>query len=134
MDAVPPAEDHPSYGLALVAVLAAGAVASAASVLFIGFIAVGGASVRYLIGALLGGLAVQIILRVLGFRISYGGAFVAMVLGVLAAIALRNVLPFSAGLPALVPFVSSLAGLPSLLLTAWLVQMSAARPRRELPV
>ena len=114
--------------------LAAGAVASAASILFIGFIAVGGLSVRYLIGALVSALAVQMILRVLGFEMSYGSAFAAMFVGALAAIALRTAFPLSLGMPALTPFTSSLGGLPSLLLAAWLVQMGAARPRREPPV
>jgi hypothetical protein len=130
--AVPHGHDRPSYGLALVAVLAAGAAASAVSFLFIGLFAVGGMPVRYLVGALISALVVQMILRVLGFEISYGGAFGAMFAGAVAAIALRTVFPLATGMPALVPFLGSLGGLPSLLLAAWLVQLGAERPRREL--
>jgi hypothetical protein len=87
--AVSRGQDGPSYGLALVAVLAAGAVASAVSFLFIGLFAVGGMPVRYLVGALISALVVQVILRVLGFEISYGGAVAAMFAGAVAAVALR---------------------------------------------
>ena len=57
----------------------------------------------------------------------------AMLVGIVAALAVRTVFPSSHVLP-VIPFVSSLGGLVSLLLTAWIVQMSAERSRRVLPL
>jgi hypothetical protein len=96
-DSVPDA-DHPSYGVALVAVLASGALASAASLLFIGFVALGGMPISLVIGALLGGLIVQVILRLLSFEITYAGAVGAMLAGAVAATMLKTVVPYRLGL------------------------------------
>ena len=102
--------------------------------MFVGFgaLGAGGLSVRYLIGALLGGLALQMILRVMDFEISLVAAVAAMFVGIVVAFALRTGFPEAPAFP-VIPFVSSLGGIASVLSTTWIAQMSAVCTRREFP-
>jgi hypothetical protein len=125
-------EAQPSYGTVLVAVLVAGLVSGVASTLFIGVAALGGLAVYSLLGALIRAFAVQVILKAMGWEVSYVAAVIAMLAGAIVSIVVRIAAPQALMAP-VVPFFS-LSGLPSLLLSAWLIQMSAGRERRELPL
>jgi hypothetical protein len=128
-------ETQPTFGTALLVVLGSGLIGAALSPFFmgVGFLG-GGLPVLILAGALVRALAIRMIVRAMGFQIAYVGAFIAAMAGTVLGMALRIVFPGAlTGGPVFIPFIS-LAGLPGLLLTAWLVQTNATRAPRELPL
>ena len=97
-----------------------------------GFIG-GGLPVLVLAGALVKALAIRMIMGAMGFQLSFVEAFIAAMAGTVLGMALRIVFPGTLMAPVFIPFVS-LAGLPGLVLTTWLVQTNATRAPRELPL
>jgi hypothetical protein len=77
--------EHPSFVLALIAVLAAQVIAGMISTLFLGFVVMGDLSVRYFISGVVGAVALRMIVREMQFDISFAGAGVAMFIGVVVA-------------------------------------------------
>ena len=126
------ADGPPTFGVALVAVFLSGFLASLISPFLFGFAVFGGLAALTLISALVRAFAIRLVLGLMGYEISYISAIVATMAGAVVATGLRILFP-QAFAPLLIPFVS-LAGIPSLLLTAVLVQMNAGRPHRELPL
>jgi hypothetical protein len=127
------ADDGPTFGVALVAVFLSGFLASMISPFFFGFAVFGGLVAFTLIAGLVRAFAIRMILSLMGYEISYVGAVVATMAGAVVATGLRILFPQALAAPPLIPFVS-LAGIPSLLLTTWLVQAGAGRPHRALPL
>jgi hypothetical protein len=134
--AVSTEERHPSFALALIAVFAAGAVASWCSMLFVGFSLYLARDAWFVLNGLVGAWAVKTVLRVLGYHLGYFVAAAAMLVGAVLSAALLHALPRVGAGPALplLPGFGLVAGVPSLLLTTWIVQLSAARPPQEKPV
>ena len=119
---------HPSFGLAVVAVLAAGFATSYAATLFIGFTPYLGRSAWTIATSLLGAVLVRFVLRALGYEISFLAAVLALVAGAVVSIAFIRLLPPTPH--ALVPHLPTaglVTGIPSLLLSAWLIQISSSR-------
>jgi hypothetical protein len=119
----------PSYGLALVSVLVAGAIENAAVSLFVGALPLLGAGGWYVVGSAVGALAVWLVLGVAGYEISYPLAALALFGAHLGGVALLGALPRVAGpaLPLVLPSLGAFAALPILLLTAFVVQLLARR-------
>jgi hypothetical protein len=122
---------QPRFLIAVASVLLAGVVESYATTLLIGVSPYLSRNVWYLVTSLIGAWAVRLILRAFGFEISYVAAVAALLAGTLVSVAIARVLP-AAGPSALFPLLPAfglLAGIPSLLLSAWVVQISSSGRR-----
>jgi hypothetical protein len=117
----------PSYGLALVAVLLGGVASSYVAVLLVGVTPFLGVWSWYVVASLVGAWPVLLFLRALGYRISYLAAVAALLAGaVLSTLFTRLILH---GAPLLfTPGLGAITGLPSLLVSAWLVRIFAGKP------
>jgi hypothetical protein len=126
---------QPSFGLAVVAVLAAGATASAASQLLIGhlpFVSLPGAMFA---GSMLGGVAIWAAMRLLGYEIAYVVGVVSLLLGSVVGVALSRTMAHTgwSDLPVVVSFFSVAISIPAVLLSALLVQLNAHEPKHHIP-
>jgi hypothetical protein len=130
-DVEPQDERPPSYGLALVAVLLGGVASSYVSVLLVGVTPYLGRDGWFVVASLVGAWPVRLFLAALGYRISYVAAVLALLTGaVIATLATRLIVHGAPGL--LTSGGGTVTALPSLLLSAWIVQLAAARPARPL--
>lgn len=120
----------PGYGLALVAVLLGGVASSYLAVLLVGVTPFLGVWAWYVVASLVGAWPVLLFLRALGYRISYAAAVAALLAGaVISTLVARWI---QQGAPMLfMPGLGGTTGLPSLLVSAWVVQMFAGKAHRR---
>lgn len=124
---------QPPLPLALLVTLAASAAQSWLAVLLATLTRHVDAQVYYVASSLVGGWALRLILDAIGYEISYPNAVIALLAGDALAVALVQAIPSVVGPPVrVVPAVSLGATIPSLFLSAWLVQTSGRR-LQELP-
>ena len=123
----------PSYVLALVAVLLGAVASSYGALLFVNLTSILGLWWWYVVASLLGAWPVLLIIRPLGYRVSYLAAVAALLGGALASTLITRLV--LQGAPLLfTPGLGGITGLPSLLVSAWLVRMFAGKPlRRAIP-
>jgi hypothetical protein len=123
--------DEPSYGVALVAVLAGGVISSWVSSLFFGFAPYLPRTGWIILTSVIGAYCVKFVLRVLGYEIGLVAAFAALALGAVVSASLATAMPgvTGPGVP-LLPAFGLFSGLASLLLSAWIVQNTASSPQR----
>ena len=122
---------QPSFGAAVVAVLAGGTISSWFSALFVGFAPYVNADVWWLVSVVVGAVVIKLSLRVLGYDSWLGSGAAALLAGRLVGAWLVHFAPGASGpaLPLLPAFGVS-GGLPSLVVAAFLVHLTATR-RRE---
>lgn len=121
-------DEQPGFGVALAAV----AVAAATSSWF--FVALAGAfesdmgsQVDYLLSSVVGGFGVKLLLRVLGYDVSYPTAVIALVAGSVVGIVVIHAVPGAGEALPVLPVLGLASGIPSLLVSAFIIQMSAGR-------
>ena len=121
---------QPSFGNALVAVLAGGAVSSWMSALFVGFAPATSVEAWSILTSLVGAVGVKLVLRVLGYDVGFAFAAGALLSGRVVSLALVQAMPDLGGhaLPVL-PSYGLFSSFPSLLVSAWIVQITSARRR-----
>ena len=124
------ADHQPSFGTALVAVLAGGVVSSWIAGLFIGFAPATSPEAWAIVLSLAGGLALKAVLRLLRYDIPFAFAAGALLAGRVVSIVLVQAMPDLGGhtLPML-PTYGLFSSFPSLVLSAFLVQISSGRSR-----
>jgi hypothetical protein len=122
--------NQPSFGTALVAVLAGGVASSWISALFIGFAPATSPEAWAILTSLAGGVGVKAVLRLLHYDVPFAFAAGALLAGRVASLALVQAMPDLGGhtIPAL-PTYGLFSSFPSLVLSAFLVQISAGRGR-----
>lgn len=121
-------DEQPGFGVALASV----AVAAATSSWF--FVALAGAfesdmgsQVDYLLSSVVGGFGVKLLLRVLGYDVSYPTAVIALVAGSVVGIVVVHAVPGAGEALPVLPVLGLASGIPSLLVSALIIQMSAGR-------
>jgi len=124
------ADHQPSFGIALVAVLAGGVVSSWIAGLFIGFAPASSPEAWAIVTSLAGGVGVKAVMRLLRFEIPFAFAAGALLAGRVVSIALVQAMPDLGGhgVPGL-PTYGLFSSFPSLVLSAFLVQISSGRGR-----
>ncbi len=122
------ADHQPSFGIALVAVLAGGVVSSWIAALFIGSAPASSPEAWAIVTSLAGGIGVKAVLRLLRFDIPFAFAAGALLAGRVASLALVQAMPDLGGhaIPAL-PTYGLFSSFPALVLSAFLVQISTGR-------
>jgi hypothetical protein len=117
-------EESPGFGTAVIAVLIAGVASSYASALLVGVSPIIGWNASLLVTSLVGAAAARYFLGILGYEIAYLLAIMAIAVGTLITLAITRVfLPTHA---VLAPLLST-SGIPSLLLSAWMLQLNAKK-------
>jgi len=122
---------QPSFPIALAAVLAGGAISSWISVAFLGFSPPTSVEVLAILMSIVGAVFVKMVLRTLKYDVPIAFAAGALMAGRLAGLALVQAFPDLEGHA--IPGFSAyglFASFPTLILSAWLVQISAGRMRR----
>jgi hypothetical protein len=121
---------QPSFGTALLAVLAGGAVSSWITALFSGFAPSTSVEAWAILASICGAVAVKALLRMLKFDVAFAFAAGALLAGRVASLALVQTMPDLGGhtIPGF-PAYGLFSSFPSLVLSAWLVQISAGRTR-----
>ena len=121
---------QPSFGIALCAALAGGAISAWISAAFVGVAPATSVEAWAILTSLCGALGVKIVLRTLKYDIAFAFAAGALMAGRVAALALVQVMPDLGdhAIPGL-PSYGLFSSFPSLVLSAWLSQISAARRR-----
>ena len=124
------ADHQPSFGTALVAVLAGGVVSSWIAALFIGFAPASSPEAWAIVTSLAGGVGVKGVLRLLRYDVPLALAAGALLAGRVVSIALVQAMPDLGGhaIPAL-PTYGLFSSFPALVLSAFLVQISSGRGR-----
>ena len=124
------ADHQPSFGTALVAVLAGGVVSSWIAALFIGFAPASSPEAWAIVTSLAGGVGVKAALRLLRYDVPLALAAGALLAGRVVSIALVQGMPDLGGhaIPAL-PTYGLFSSFPALVLSAFLVQISSGRGR-----
>jgi hypothetical protein len=122
---------QPSFATALTAVLAGGAVSAWVSAGLVGLMPTSSVESWTILTSVVGGLFVKTVLRVLKFDIPILFAVGALMAGRLAGLALVQAFPDLGGhaIPGFAAY-GLLSSFPSLVLSVWLVQISAGRMRR----
>jgi hypothetical protein len=121
---------QPTFGTALVAVLAGGAISAWVSAAFVGLAPSTSVEAWAILSSLCGAIGVKAVLRVLKYDVAFAFAAGALMAGRVASLALVQTMPDLGGhaLPGF-PAYGLFSSFPSLVLSAWLVQISAARNR-----
>jgi hypothetical protein len=121
---------QPSFGTALVAVLAGGAISSWLTALFIGFAPATSTEAWAILTSICGAVGVKLVLRFLKYEVPFAFAAGALLAGRIASLALVQLMPDLGGhpIPAF-PAYGLFSTFPSLALSAFIVQISAARTR-----
>jgi hypothetical protein len=119
---------QPNFGTALVAVLAGGAVSSWIAALFVGFAPETNVEAWAILTSIGGAVGVKAVLRILKYEIPFAFAAGALLAGRVASLALVQFMPDLGGhsLPAF-PSYGLFSSFPSIVLSTFLVQMSAGR-------
>ena len=122
---------QPNFGTALIAVLAGGAISSWISAAFIGLAPATSAEAWAILTSICGAVGVKLVLRALKFNVPFAFAAGALMAGRVVSLALVQTMPDLRGhaIPAF-PTYGLFSSFPSLVLSAWLVQISAGRARR----
>jgi len=121
---------QPTFGTALMAVLAGGAASAWISAAFIGLAPETSVEAWAILTSICGGVVVKIVLRVLRYEVPLAFAAAALMAGRLVSLALVQAMPDLGGhtIPAF-PTYGLFSSFPSLVLSAWLVQITAGRGR-----
>jgi hypothetical protein len=129
------ADHQPTFGTALVAVLAGGVVSSWIAALFIGFAPASSPEAWAILTSLFGAVGIKAVLRVLGFDCPLAFAAGALLAGRILSLALVQAMPDLGGhTMAALPTYGLFSSFPSLVLSAFLVQMSSGRGDRRASV
>ena len=125
---------QPTFGTALIAVLAGGAISSWISAAFVNLAPTTSVESWTILTSICGALGVKAVLRVLKYDVPFAFAAGALMAGRLASIALVQAMPDLGGhaLPGFSAY-GLFSSFPSLVLSAWLVQISAGRTRFVTP-
>jgi hypothetical protein len=121
---------QPSFGTALVAVLAGGAISSWMSAAFVGIAPATSVEAWAILTSIGGAVGVKALLRVLNYEVPFAFAAGALMAGRVASLALVQAMPDLGGHA--IPGFSAyglFSSFPSLILSAWLVQISTGRRR-----
>jgi uncharacterized membrane protein YeaQ/YmgE (transglycosylase-associated protein family) len=121
---------QPTFGTALMAVLAGGAISSWISTAFVGLAPATNVESWAILTSLCGAIVVKFVLRVLKFDLAFAFAAGALMAGRVASLALVQAMPDLGGHS--IPGFSAyglFSSFPALVLSAWLVQISAGRRR-----
>jgi hypothetical protein len=122
------ADHQPSFGIALVGVLAGGVVSSWIAGLFIGLAPASSPEAWAIVTSLAGGVGVKAVLRLLRYDIPFAFAAGALLAGRVVSIALVQAMPDLGGHAIRVlPTYGLFSSFPALVLSAFLVQISAGR-------
>jgi hypothetical protein len=121
---------QPSFGTALLAVLAGGAISSWLTALFIGFAPATSTEAWAILTSICGAVGVKLVLRFLKYEVPFAFAAGALLAGRLASLALVQLMPDLGGhpIPAF-PAYGLFSTFPSLVVSAFIVQISAARTK-----
>jgi hypothetical protein len=121
---------QPSFGTALVAVLAGGAISSWMSAFFVGIAPATSVEAWAILTSIAGAVGVKAVLKVLKYDVPFALAAGALMAGRVASLALVQTMPDLGGhaIPGF-PALGLFSSFPSLVLSAWLVQISAGRTR-----
>jgi len=122
---------QPSFAIALAAVLAGGAISYWIAAALLGPSATTSVEALAILTSIVGAVFLKIVLRTLKYDIPLAFAAGALMAGRLAGLALVQAFPDLQG--HVIPGVSAyglFASFPTLILSAWLVQISAGRMRR----
>jgi hypothetical protein len=121
---------QPSFGTALLAVLAGGAISSWMSAAFVDVAPRTSVEAWAILTSICGAIGVKAVLRVLKYDVAFAFAAGALMAGRVASLMLVQTMPDLGGhaLPGF-PAYGLFSSFPSLVLSAWLVQISAARTR-----
>lgn len=124
------ADHQPSFGVSLVAVLAGGVVSSWIAALFIGFAPASSPESWAILTSLFGAVGIKAALRVLGYDCPIAFAAGALLAGRIASMALVQAMPDLGGHSiSVLPTYGLFSSFPSLVLSAFLVQVSSGRGR-----
>ena len=124
------AEHQPNFAIALVAVLAGGVVSSWIAGLFIGFAPATSPEAWAIVTSLAGAVGVKLVLRLLHYDVPFAFAAAALLAGRVASLAVVQAMPDLGGHPIpVLPTYGLFSSFPSLVLSAFLVQISAGRGR-----
>ena len=119
---------QPNFGTALVAVLAGGALSSWMIALFVGFAPATSVEAWAILTSLAGAVGVKLVLRILKYDIPFAFAAGALLAGRVASMALVQFMPDLGGHAlAAFPSYGLFSSFPSIVLSTFLVQMSAGR-------
>jgi hypothetical protein len=122
---------QPSFSIALMAVLAGGAISSWISAAFVGLAQATSVELWAILTSIVGAVFVKIVLRTLKYDVPVAFAAGALMAGRLAGLALVQAFPDLAGYA--IPGFSAyglFSTFPTLVLSVWLVQISAGRMHR----
>jgi hypothetical protein len=124
---------QPSFGAALVAVLAGGTVSSWFSAVFVGFAPYLSAEAWWPVSVVVGAVVIKLSLRILGYDTWLGSGAASLLAGRLVGDWLMHFAPGASG-PALpiLPAFGVFGGVPSLLVAAFLVHLTATRSRAKM--
>jgi hypothetical protein len=124
---------QPSFGIALMAVLAGGAVSAWITAAFVGLAPETSVESWAILTSICGAVVVKVVLRVLKYDVAFPFAAGALMAGRLFSLALVQTMPDLGGhaIPALATY-GLFSSFPSLVLSAWLVQICAGRTRTVL--
>jgi hypothetical protein len=122
---------QPSFGTALVAVLAGGAISSWISAAFVGLAPTSSVEAWAILTSLCGAVGIKAVLRVFKYDVAFAFAAGALMAGRVVSLALVQTMPDLGGhtIPGF-PTYGLFSSFPSLVLSVWLVQISAGRARR----
>jgi hypothetical protein len=122
--------EQPTFASALAAVLAGAAVSAWISAAFVGVDPQSSIEAWAILTSVFGAVLLKLVLRVLKFDIALAFAAGGLMAGRLAGLALVQTMPDLAGhaIPGF-PTFGLFSTFPSLILSAWLVQISAGRVR-----
>jgi hypothetical protein len=119
---------QPNFGTALVAVLAGGALSSWMIALLVGFAPATSVEAWAILTSLGGAVGVKLVLRILKYDIPFAFAAGALLAGRVASMALVQLMPDLGGHAlAAFPSYGLFSSFPSIVLSTFLVQMSAGR-------
>jgi hypothetical protein len=121
---------QPSFGIALCAVLAGGALSAWISAAFVGVAPATSVEAWAILTSLCGAIGLKLVLRALKYEIAFAFAAGALMAGRIVSLALVQTMPDLGGhmIPGF-PTYGLFSSFPSLVLSAWLVQISAGRTR-----
>jgi hypothetical protein len=122
---------QPNFGTAMIAVLAGGAISAWVSAAFMGLAPETSAEAWAILTSICGAVGVKLVLRAFKFNMPFAFAAGALMAGRVVSLALVQTMPDLGGhaIPAF-PTYGLFSSFPSLVLSAWLVQISAGRARR----
>jgi hypothetical protein len=121
---------QPGFVTALVAVAVGGVVSSWISALLAGLAPATSMETWAILTSVFGAVGVKLVLRVLGYDVAFAFAAGALLAGRIAGLVLIQALPDLGGHPVPeLPTFGLYSSFPSLLLSAWIVQITAGRTR-----